>query len=621
MKFNIIVVGGGHAGIEASYIASKMGLSVLMVTSHLDMIGHMSCNPAIGGIAKGTIVREIDALGGLMARIADKAGIHFRMLNKSKGMAVWGNRAQEDRKLYRHYAKEEIEKSPGISLFQGFVLSIKEKGGKAKSVIVDSGEEIEAAAIILTMGTFLNGLIHIGLQSSPSGRLGEPPSLGLTENIISYGIKAGRLKTGTSPRIDGRTLNKKKLQIQSGDESPWPFSYATEEVPENKIECLASRTNIKTHQIIRENLDRSPLYTGIIKSTGPRYCPSIEDKVVRFGDRDGHALFLEPEGLDTQEMYLNGLATSLPFDVQIKMVQSISGLEKAKIVRPGYGIEYDFFKPTQLLPTLESKIIKNLFFAGQINGTSGYEEAAGQGVVAGINAGANIIGQDPVILSRDSSYIGVLIDDLVTKGTEEPYRMFTSRAEYRLLLRQDNADERLMPLAAARNIVDLPVYEKRRRLWDEKKRWMDKLGELKITADMAAKTEKDISMKASVKGIDFLKRPQVTLDDILSVLDEEIMDRDLKARIEADIKYSGFVQKQIDEVKRLKKMDNVKIPLSIDYSAISGLLSASKTTLAQVKPVSLGQASRIPGVTPSDITVLMIYLAKHVSENVSRETV
>jgi tRNA uridine 5-carboxymethylaminomethyl modification enzyme len=447
MKFNIIIIGGGHAGIEAANICAQRNVSVLLITSHVDLIGQMSCNPAIGGIAKGNIVREVDALGGLMGKIIDNSGIHFKMLNKTKGMAVWGNRAQADKQQYRKVAKRYLEQHKTLSILQGLVEALNVEAGKVKSVLLNNGEIIEGEAIILCMGTFLNGIGHIGLNSFPCGRLGEPSSLKLTESIVDLGIKAGRLKTGTSPRIDGRTVDFSKLIPQEGDKNPWAFSFSTERILENKAVCWITKSNKKTHEIIRENLNRSPLYTGKIKSNGPRYCPSIEDKIVRFGERDGHTLFLEPEGLDTHEMYLNGLSTSLPFDTQIKMVQSLNGLENARIIRPGYGIEYDYFTPLQLKPTLESKTVKNLFFAGQINGTSGYEEAACQGLVAGINAVENIRDKNNLILGRDTSYIGVLIDDLITKGTEEPYRMFTSRAEFRLELRQDNCDERLMPIA------------------------------------------------------------------------------------------------------------------------------------------------------------------------------
>jgi tRNA uridine 5-carboxymethylaminomethyl modification enzyme len=420
MNFDIIVVGGGPAGIEASYIASKKRMKVLLITNNLDLIGQMSCNPAIGGIAKGNLVREIDALGGLMGKMIDRTGIHFRMLNKSKGVAVWGNRAQADKVQYRMLARKTLEKQETISLLQGMVQKVLIKDDEVSGVEMDSGEKINARCVILAMGTFLDGIMHIGMNSFSAGRSGEPPSLNLAGNLIEYGISSGRLKTGTSPRIDGQTINYNALTPQPGDEDPWPFSFSTVRMVENKTVCWITKSSPETHRIIKDNLDRSPLYSGKIKSIGPRYCPSIEDKVVRFGERDGHTLFLEPESLENQEFYLNGLATSLPFDVQLKMVHSINGLENASIVRPGYGIEYTFFHPNQLKSTLESKKVKNLYFAGQINGTSGYEEAACQGLVAGINATQRICGAEELILSRQSSYSGVLIDDLVTLGTEEP---------------------------------------------------------------------------------------------------------------------------------------------------------------------------------------------------------
>ncbi|HUI90768.1 MAG TPA: tRNA uridine-5-carboxymethylaminomethyl(34) synthesis enzyme MnmG [Chitinivibrionales bacterium] len=608
MKFDIIVIGGGHAGIEAAHISALKGLKVLLVTSHLDLIAQMSCNPAIGGIAKGNIVREIDALGGLMARIADKAGIHFKMLNQTKGMAVWGNRAQADKKDYRNIARKYLEEQPMVDLLQGFVRAIKAKGDKARAVVLDNGEEIEGTCIIFAMGTFLNGIAHIGLTSFPCGRLGEPPSLDLSESIKEFGIKSGRLKTGTSPRINGNTVKYEKLAKQNGDAKPWPFSFSTSKPLENKVVCWITKSTTETHRAILENLDRSPLYTGKIKSVGPRYCPSIEDKVVRFGERDGHTLFLEPEGLDTNEMYLNGLSTSLPFDVQVKMVHSIPGLEQADILRPGYGIEYDFFPPTQLWPTLESKSVKNLYFAGQINGTSGYEEAAGQGLLAGINASAAVIGEEPLVLGRDSSYVGVLIDDLVTKGTQEPYRMFTSRAEHRLILRQDTADERLMPIALRRGLISKELYEKRERVWEQKAGYREKLSEVKISPGEWEKKSK-ASIKVKMKASELLKRPEIKIEEILNIIDLKIEDREIRSAIEADIKYSGFIENDLEKLESYRKMENEILPENINYNNIKGLLNESRIKLLQIRPRSLGQALRIPGVTPADITVLMVYLS------------
>jgi tRNA uridine 5-carboxymethylaminomethyl modification enzyme len=618
MKFDVIVIGGGHAGIEASNICAKKHLSVLLVTSHLDLIGQMSCNPAIGGIAKGNIVREVDALGGLMARITDRAGIHFKMLNQTKGMAVWGNRAQADKREYRFYARKFLESQPTLHMMQGLVQRITARGETVSGVVMDSGQEIQAKAVIIAAGTFLNGIAHIGLTSFPCGRLGEPPSQNLTEALKDLGITSGRLKTGTSPRIDGRTIRFEEMTEQRGDTDPWPFSFSSEVAVENKAVCWVTKTSADTHNIILSSLDRSPLYTGKIKSTGPRYCPSIEDKVIRFGERDGHTLFLEPEGLSTSEFYLNGLSTSLPFDIQIQMVRSISGLRNAEIVRPGYGIEYDYFPPTQLWPTLESKAVKNLFLAGQINGTSGYEEAACQGLIAGINAAGQICGQDPFILGRNTSYTGVLIDDLVTKGTEEPYRMFTSRAEYRLVLRQDNADERLMPLAAERGFVDSDLFEKRKKVWEEKEKLMMRCSQSRIDPSQWAPAKPEARINVKTSAATLLKRPDVSIDDICTVLGVIGHDREIRKSVEAEIKYSGFVEKDKEHMEKFKEMEGNLIPENIHYESIAGLLNESRAKLIKIRPRSLGQALRIPGVTPADISVLMVHISKQ--KPVSRET-
>ncbi|KMQ51829.1 tRNA uridine 5-carboxymethylaminomethyl modification enzyme GidA [Chitinispirillum alkaliphilum] len=623
MKTDILVVGGGHAGIEAAHIAARKGLEVVLVTSHLDLIGQMSCNPAIGGIAKGNIVREIDALGGLMGKIIDESGIHFRMLNQSKGAAVWGNRAQADKNTYRKIAREELEKCDNISLFQGMVVEIICKNGKVEAVRTDTNQIITTKAIVLATGTFLNGVVHIGLNSYQAGRTGEPPSLGLTESLGGYGIETGRLKTGTSPRIDGRSVDFSKLDLQEGDKNPWPFSFFTKRTLLNKVFCFQGKTNNDTHSIINENLDKSPLYRGKITSVGPRYCPSIEDKVMRFGDRNGHTLFLEPESLENKEFYLNGLSTSMPFDIQERMVRSIKGLEKAKIIRPGYGIEYDYFQPLQLKPTLESKIVGNLYFAGQINGTSGYEEAACQGLIAGMNAALSILQEGEMILGRETSYTGVLIDDLIMRGTEEPYRMFTSRAEYRLLLRQDNCDERLMPISFEKGFIDKDTYEERLRHWDRKKETIEWLGSVKINpADCYETTGREL--KNRVKAIDLLRRPEFSLKEVLECVEKQeersaenrelteilIANRYLFLGVESDIKYKGFVQKQLNEVEKIRRLEKTVIPEDIDYKDIPGLLIESRTKMDKVRPRSLGQASRIPGVTPADISILALYLSK-----------
>lgn len=598
MRFDIIVIGGGHAGIEAAYIASKKELSILLLANNIDLIGQMSCNPSIGGIAKGNIVREIDALGGLMGKIIDSTGIHFKMLNQTKGSAVWGNRAQADKVKYREKAVYELMNRKNVYIHQGFAVNVKEHNGKVHSVVLNSGEEIETKAVIVAAGTFLNGVVHIGLNSYEAGRLGEPSSNFLTENLNSYGIISGRLKTGTSPRIDSRSVNFNIIEMQQGDKNPWPFSYSTTFKIENKVVCWITESNSETHKIILDSLDRSPLYTGKIKSIGPRYCPSIEDKIVRFGERNGHTLFLEPESPNNYEMYLNGLATSLPFDVQQKMVNSVVGLEQAKILRPGYGIEYDYFLPTQLLPSLESKVIRNLFFAGQINGTSGYEEAACQGLVAGINAAQNIFDQEPFHLKRENSYIGVLIDDLITKGTEEPYRMFTSRAEYRLVLRQDNSDERLMPLSYKYGFLEKEIYEDSIRKWEKKQKITNTIGKIRIEKD-----HKKICL------LEYLKRPEVTLYDYKDLIDQEIDFQMLKT-IESDIKYEGFIKKDKLEIEKRKKFEDFVIDRNFNYDNVSGLLNETREKLKKHKPYSLGQASRIQGITPADISILIMHMSK-----------
>jgi tRNA uridine 5-carboxymethylaminomethyl modification enzyme len=609
MDFDLIVVGGGHAGIEAANIAAKKRLSVLLITNHLDLIGQMSCNPAIGGIAKGNIAREVDALGGLMGKLIDRAGIHFRMLNTSKGAAVWGNRAQADKILYRTLSRNALEKQETLFLLQGMAKRVLVEGESVCGVEMDSGEKIKSKCVILAMGTFLNGVVHIGLNSFPAGRAGEPPSLSIAESINDLGIKCGRLKTGTSPRIDARTINFNKLICQPGDEKPWPFSFSTNEPLQNKAVCWIGRSNEATHKIIKDNLDRSPLYTGKIKSIGPRYCPSIEDKVIRFGERDGHTLFLEPESIQNQEMYLNGLSTSLPFDVQIKMVQSVDGLEKAKIVRPGYGIEYTFFQPIQLHSTLESKIVKNLYFTGQINGTSGYEEAACQGVVAGINATQRILGEEELVLSRESSYCGVLIDDLVTRGTEEPYRMFTSRAEHRLKLRQDNCDERLMPIAFHLGFLEKELYDQRQRVWEKREETIAILKSVKVGPVEWEQTGE--ILEHPVKAYELLKRPTVSLDLLEKQCNLVLpQDRAFRLALEAEVKYSGFIAKEEAEIDKVRRLEEARIPDGFDYDTVKGLLTESRMKLKKIQPATIGQATRIPGVTPADISIIALHVAR-----------
>jgi tRNA uridine 5-carboxymethylaminomethyl modification enzyme len=609
MKTDVIVIGGGHAGIEAAHAAAQLGVSVILITSHVDLIGQMSCNPAIGGIAKGNIVREVDALGGLMGKIADRAGIHFKMLNKSKGFAVWGNRAQADKKQYRHWCRTFLEMNKNIHIYQEMVVEIMADGGMVSGVITQSGAKIFAKAVILSAGTFLNGLGHIGHNSFPCGRTGEPPSLKLSESIQKNGILSGRLKTGTPARIDGKSVDFSMLEVQDGDEDPWPFSFFTKHPLQNKIKCWSLRTTPLTHSIIKDNINKSALYGGKITGIGPRYCPSIEDKIVRFGDRGGHTLFLEPEGLDTNEMYLNGFSTSLPFDIQEEMVKSLPGLSLARIIRPAYAIEYDYFNPQQLYPTLESKIVPRLFFCGQVNGTSGYEEAAGQGIVAGINAALNILGKQPLVLDRGSSYIGVLIDDLVTKGTEEPYRMFTSRAEYRLHLRQDNADERLMPKAFGLGMIDKQSYDVSQIKWEKKAKLKQAFSEIKIEVHQWQKEGLSSPLNSSAKASELLKRPDVSIKNILNMSGIENEDADILLGTEADIKYEGFVNKQKKEIEKSRSMEETVFPVNFDYNTIAGLLTESRQKLIKHRPYSLGHAARIPGVTPADISILIHYLS------------
>jgi tRNA uridine 5-carboxymethylaminomethyl modification enzyme len=620
MKTEVLVIGGGHAGIEAAHTAAQCGVSAMLVTAHVDLVGQMSCNPAIGGIAKGTIVREIDALGGLMGRITDKAGIQFRMLNKSKGAAVWGPRAQADKALYRTLCRKCIEETGGLDLFQAMVTEILVKDNTVCGVVCESGERIEAKAVVLAMGTFLNGLAHIGMTSFSCGRLGESASLKLSESLQKHGIAAGRLKTGTPARIDGRSVDVTKMAEQKGDEEPWPFSFSTREPLKNKAVCWELRTTEKTHDIIRKNLDKSPLYGGKIVGIGPRYCPSIEDKVIRFGDRHGHTLFLEPEGLETHEMYLNGFSTSLPFEVQCEMIHSLVGLENAKIIRPAYAIEYDYFFPVQLKSTLESKKVEKLYFAGQINGTSGYEEAACQGLIAGLNAAKKVRGEEEVVLGRETSYTGVLIDDLVTKGTEEPYRMFTSRAEYRLLFRQDNVDERLMPIAARHGLCDKELLCERQEVWAKRAELKNKLKTVTISPEMWTARPDTSGVKQKTTAAELLKRPEVTLREILSVVSLEPCMREDMVTVEADIKYEGFIVKQKEEIQRQKKIEEVVIPEDINYLVLEGMLTESRTKLQKTRPRTLGQASRIAGVTPADISVLIMNIFNKKQKHVSRET-
>jgi tRNA uridine 5-carboxymethylaminomethyl modification enzyme len=586
-NYDCIVIGAGHAGCEASLASARLGCKTLLLTMNADTIGHMSCNPAIGGLAKGQLVKELDALGGEMARVTDAAAIQFRLLNTRKGPAVRSTRAQVDRHAYLRSMKAVIESQQGLEVKQALAEDIIIKDGVVNGIKTSDGEILYCKALIITPGTFLNGLMHIGLEHSNGGRIGEEPSIKLSASLKDLGLNMGRLKTGTCARLDGRTINFDKLIMQKGDTDIRPFSFQTKEMIKDQLPCYITYTNTKTHEIIRSNLDRSPLFTGKIKGTGVRYCPSIEDKIYRFPSRDRHHIFIEPEGLDTNEYYPNGISTSLPIDVQEKIIHSIEGLENAVILKPGYGIEYDYVDPTQLLPTLETKTILGLYLAGQINGTTGYEEAASLGLMAGINASLKIKGKEPLILGRSQAYIGVLIDDLVTKGTAEPYRMFTSRVEYRLILREDNADLRLTPIGYEVGLVNKEIYSA----------VMDKKGRI----------ENEIKRLKEMRLDKILRRPGTSYSDVTPITD---ISADEINEVEIEIKYEGFIKRQLSDVGRFDKLERIRVPEDIDYKVINGLSNEIKEKLSGIRPLNLGQASRISGVTPAAITILMIWIDK-----------
>jgi tRNA uridine 5-carboxymethylaminomethyl modification enzyme len=596
--YDVVVIGAGHAGCEAALASARLGFSTCLFTINLDTIAQMSCNPAIGGLVKGHLVREIDALGGEMAKVTDRAGIQFRMLNMSKGPAVWSLRAQADRVLYRLSMRNVLEYQENLNIKQASVEKIIVEDRKVKGILTSLGIFYGARAVIVTTGTFLKGLIHIGLENFSAGRAGESPSMGLSDSLRELGLEMGRLKTGTPPRLDAKTIDFLKTEPQYGDDPPTPFSHSTEKITNPQLPCYLTYTNNETHKIILSNLDRSPLYSGRIKGIGARYCPSIEDKVVKFSQRDRHQVFLEPEGLDTKEYYANGIPTSLPYDVQVKLVRTIPGLEEAEIMRPGYAIEYDYVFPTQLRHNLETKTIEGLFLAGQINGTSGYEEAAAQGLMAGINASMKLHGKDPLILKRYEAYIGVLIDDLITKGTNEPYRMFTSRAEYRLLLRHDNADLRLMDKGYETGLLDKEVYEKfleKRKLIDEE---LQRIKKTRIRIDGTDRNE-------SLEQI--LKRPEITYKFIEEHSpSDKSLSEEIKKQVEIHVKYEGYILRQMEMAERLKKIEDKKIPEHFDYTSVNGLSKEILSKLQEIKPSNLGQASRIPGVTPTAISLLLV---------------
>ena len=616
--YDVIVIGAGHAGCEASLASARMGISTCVFTMNLDTIAQMSCNPAIGGLAKGHLVREIDALGGEMAVVTDRSGIQFRMLNKSKGPAVWSLRVQADRVMYRMEMRKMLEAADNLDIKQATVEEIVVEDGKVAGVLTSLGVFYGASCVIVTTGTFLKGLMHVGHESFASGRAGEFPSVGLSDCLARLGLKLGRLKTGTPPRLDAKTIDFSRTEVQWGDDPPLPFSHRTVSVDNPQLPCYITYTNPETHRTIKENIGLSAMYGGKIKGIGPRYCPSIEDKVVRFFERDRHQVFLEPEGLETNEYYANGISTSLPLDVQMRLVRTIAGLEEAEIMRPAYAIEYDFVFPTQIKHSLETKGIGGLFFAGQINGTSGYEEAAAQGLIAGINAAMALQGREPIVLGRQEAYIGVLIDDLVTKGTSEPYRMFTSRAEYRLLLRHDNADMRLMEKGREIGLLDRGTHER----FQARKAGIE--GELerlrktrikpaRVNSALDALGTSAISEDTTLERL--LKRPEVTYGIIKKYSPSDVeLGEDGERQVEILVKYEGYIARQMESAAKLIRLDEKRIPDCIDYNSLPGISKEILSKLAEVRPVSLGQASRIQGMTPAALSLIMV-----ASEKVRRD--
>jgi tRNA uridine 5-carboxymethylaminomethyl modification enzyme len=617
-QFDVIVVGGGHAGTEAATAAARMGMNTLLLTHNIDTLGHMSCNPAIGGIGKGHLVREVDALGGIMARATDLAGIQFRTLNSSKGPAVRATRAQADRLLYKAVVRDMLENYPNLKIFQQACDDLIMDGDRVAGVVTQSGIRISGKTVVLTVGTFLNGLIHIGMQNYKGGRAGDPPSIALAQRLRELPLRIDRLKTGTPPRIDARSVDFSLMQAQHGDDPRPVFSFiGNASQHPRQVPCYVTHTNERTHEVIRNNLDRSPMYAGVIEGIGPRYCPSIEDKITRFADKTAHQIFVEPEGLTTHELYPNGVSTSLPFDVQVQIIRSVRGFENAHITRPGYAIEYDFFDPRDLKANMESKCIPNLFFAGQINGTTGYEEAAAQGLMAGLNAALRAQDKDPWHPRRDQAYMGVMMDDLSTLGTREPYRMFTSRAEYRLLLREDNADVRLTTVGRELGLVDDERWSKFNTKMEQVELERQRLRSTWIhpqhpsLAAVNALVTTPLSREQSLEEL--LRRPEVTYDALMAIegVGPSVSDHAAAEQVEIQIKYAGYIERQHDEVAKQLRNENTLLPQDMDYHQVNGLSNEVKAKLSDTKPQTIGQASRISGITPAAISILLVHLKKH----------